>query len=64
MEDHILVGDHVWFQSTRDKSLAVMYTIDGMPGMRHFRLVGNDRKNVSKFIKRHWGKVPGDKKPQ
>ena len=29
-----------------------------------FRMVGNDRKNVSKFIKRYYGKAPADRKPE
>ena len=54
----------IWFQSTRDNSLALMYRINGMPGVRHFRMVGNDRKNVSKFVKRYYGKAPADRKPE
>ena len=54
----------IWFQSTRDNSLALMYRINGMPGIRHFRMVGNDRKNVSKFVKRYYGKAPADRKPE
>lgn len=54
----------IWFQATRDNSLAVMYRTHGMPGVRHFRLVGNDRKNVSRYIKQHWGKAPADRKPE
>lgn len=55
----------IWFQSTRDnKSVAVMYKISGMPGTRHFYVPGNDRKNLSKYIKKHWGKAPSDRKPE
>ncbi len=54
----------IWYQPTRDKNLAIMYTTHGMPGVRHFRMVGNDRKNVSRFIKKYWGQAPADKKPE
>ncbi|RVU98688.1 hypothetical protein EII22_02480 [Coriobacteriales bacterium OH1046] len=55
----------IWFQSTRGgKSVAVMYRINGMPGTRHFYVPGNDRKNLSRYIRAHWGKAPGDRKPE
>ena len=54
----------MWYQPTQDGALAIMYRISGMPGTRHFRLVGKDRKNVSRFIKQHWGKAPADRKPK
>ena len=38
--------------------------LNGMPGVRHFRMVGNDRKNVSKFVKRYYGKAPAERKPE
>jgi|GEM_PF-2874964 len=53
----------IWFQTTRDKRFAVMYTLKGMPGVRHFRMADNDRKNMSKLIKRCCGKTPANKKP-
>ena len=54
----------IWFQPTRDNSLAIMYKLNSMPGIRHFRMIGKDRKNVSKYIKKYWGKAPSDRKPE
>ena len=55
----------IWLQIPRDKnSIAVMYKISGMPGTRHFFVAGASQKKISQFIKKYWGKAPGNRKPE
>ena len=55
----------IWIQIPRDKdSIAVMYKIHGQPGTRHFFIAGTTQKKVSQYIKKYWGKAPGNRKPE
>ena len=55
----------IWIQIPRDKnSIAVMYKIKGMPGTRHFFIAGASQKKVSQYIKKYYGKAPGNRKPE